>query len=65
MEEPKTLKSLGKILRDPSELESLMKNPGKYGLDFYKSLTAKDKQYVAFAAAAGLIIYGLSLSRHK
>ena len=65
MEEPKTLKSLGKILTDPSELETLMKNPSKYGLDFYKSLTDKDKQYVAFAAAAGLIIYGLTLTRKK
>lgn len=65
MENARTLKSLGNILRDPSELETLMKNPGKYGLDFYNSLTAKDKQYVAFAAAAGLLIYALTLNKKK
>lgn len=66
MKEMQSLKSsLGNILKDPSELEALMHNPGKYGIDFYNSLTAKDKQYVAFAAAAGLIAYGIYLNKQK
>ncbi|WP_460920609.1 hypothetical protein [Pontibacter brevis] len=65
MKESKSLKSLGKILTDPSELDAVMKDPGQYGLDFYKSLTAKDKQYVVFAAAAALIVYGLTLNKKK
>ncbi|WP_162054276.1 hypothetical protein [Pontibacter pamirensis] len=66
MKDTKSLKSsLGNILKDPSELESLMQNPGKYGIDFYKSLTIRDKQYVAFAAAAGLIAYGIYLNSQK
>lgn len=66
MKDSNTLKSsLGNILKDPSELEALMHNPSKYGMDLYKSLTAKDKQYVAIAAAAGLIAYALYLNKEK
>lgn len=66
MKDTKSFKSsLGNILKNPSEIESLMQNPGKYGMDFYKDLSVKDKQYVAFAAAAGFIAYGIYLSRQK
>ncbi|GAA4437500.1 hypothetical protein GCM10023188_31770 [Pontibacter saemangeumensis] len=58
-------KSLVNILKDPSEIEALMKNPGKYGMDFYNGLSNKNKQYLVFAAAAGLLVYGLYLNRQK
>ncbi|RDV14590.1 hypothetical protein DXT99_14230 [Pontibacter diazotrophicus] len=66
MKDTQSLKSsLVNILKDPSEIELLMQNPGKYGMDLYKGLSVKDKQYVAFAAAAGFIAYGIYLSRQK
>lgn len=58
-------KSLVNILKDPSEIEALMNNPGRYGMDFYNGLSTKNKQYLVFAAAAGLIVYGLYLSQQK
>lgn len=65
MKDSASPKSLKNLLKDPSEIEALIKNPSKYGLDFYKSLSATEKQYIAFAAAAGLIGYGLYLNKEK
>ena len=60
----KSTKSLKDVLKNPSDLFSIVSNPNK-GIDLYNSLTTKDKQYVVFAAAAGLIVYGLTLSKKK
>lgn len=65
MENTSPSKSIVNILKDPSEIEAMLSNPGKYGLDFYNGLSTKNKQYIVFAAAAGLIVYGLFLSRQK
>lgn len=65
MKDTSSSKSIADILKDPSEIGKLLSNPGKYGLDFYNGLSAQNKQYIAFAAAAGLVVYGLSLSRKK
>ena len=65
MKETAPTKSLLDILKDPDEANKLLSNPGKYGLDFYNGLSNQNKQYIAFAAAAGLVIYGLYLNRQK
>ena len=65
MKETASTKSLLDILQNPDEIGKLMSNPGKYGLDFYNGLSNQNKQYIAFAAAAGLVIYGLYLNRQK
>lgn len=65
MENASPQKTLKTLLQDPSEIEALISNPGKYGLDFYKSLSSKNQQYIVFAAAAGLIAYGIYLGKQK
>ncbi|ARS34558.1 hypothetical protein [Pontibacter actiniarum] len=63
MENSHTNQSLKSLLQNPGALADLLQNPGKGGLDFYNGLSTKEKQYVVFAAAAGLAIYGLYLGR--
>lgn len=65
METNQATKTISSLFKNPSELLAIVSNPGKNGLDFYKSLSNKDKQYIAFAAGIGLIIYGVVLSRQK
>lgn len=65
MENASSPKSLKSLLQDPSEIEALITNPSKYGIDFYKSLSTKNQQYIVFAAAAGLIAYGIYLNKQK
>lgn len=65
MENIQTPKSLVNLIKNPSELLSILSNPGKAGLDFYKSLDNKEKQYIAFAAGLGLIAYGIVLNRKQ
>jgi len=60
-----TTKTLKSLFQNPSDLLGIMSNPGKNGVDFYKSLSSKDKQYIAFAAGIGLIVYGIVLNRQK
>ncbi|TXK50533.1 hypothetical protein FVR03_04950 [Pontibacter qinzhouensis] len=56
--------SLSNMLKNPGDLLEIARNPGKFGLDTFKSLSNQQKQYVAFAAAAGLLIYGYMVNRH-
>jgi hypothetical protein len=56
-------RSFRDLFKDPSQILGIVTNPGKNGIDFLKSLSNKDKQYLAFAAGAGLIIYGFILNR--
>ncbi|MBB6612702.1 hypothetical protein H7F15_16790 [Pontibacter sp. Tf4] len=55
--------SLKSLIQDPSRLADIMKDPSKSGLDFYNGLSVKEKQYLLFAAAAGLIGYAIYLGR--
>jgi len=55
--------SLKKMLQDPSQLVDVMNDPGKKGLELYNNLPVKEQQYLVFAAAAGLICYGIYLGR--
>ncbi|TPE42977.1 hypothetical protein [Pontibacter mangrovi] len=54
--------SLRSLISNPSQLADIIKDP-KSGIDFYKNLTVKEQQYIIFAAAAGLIAYGIYLGR--
>ncbi len=57
--------SLQSLIQNPSQLADIMKDPGKHGLDFYNGLSVKEKQYIMFAAAAGLIGYAIYLGRQE
>lgn len=57
--------SLKSLMQDPSQLADIMKDPAKTGLDFYNGLSTKEKQYILFAAAAGLIGYAIYLGRQS
>ena len=52
------------LIHNPSEILNVVKNPGRYGMDVYNGLSTHQKQYVLFAAGAGLIIYGFILGRN-
>lgn len=65
MKKSKSNKTLTDILKNPSAIMAIIKDPGRGGLDLYNSLDTKTKQYVIFAAAAGLAIYGFTLNKHK
>ncbi len=51
------------LLDDPSQVSQIMQDPSKKGLEFYNNLPVKEQQYLIFAAAAGLIAYGIYLGR--
>lgn len=63
MENTQSQNSLVNLFKNPSQLMAIVSNPGKSGLDFYRGLGNKEKQYIAIAAGAGLIIYGLTLNK--
>ncbi|MCJ8163402.1 hypothetical protein MKJ04_01010 [Pontibacter sp. E15-1] len=52
---------LKNLLKDPDQITEVLNNPGKFGMELYDSLTTRQKQYIIFAAAAGLVVYGFSL----
>jgi hypothetical protein len=56
---------LDNLLKNPSEILNVIKNPGKYGMDVFNDLSTQQKQYVLYAAGAGLILYGIYLGRGK
>jgi hypothetical protein len=58
-----TTRNLRDLFRNPSELMGILSNPGRNGMNYLKSLSNNDKRNLAFAAGAGLIIYGIILNR--
>lgn len=56
-------KTISNLLQNPSDIAEIMSNPSKFGLDFWNDLSNNDKRNVAFAAAAGLVMYGIFLGR--
>ena len=56
-------KTLNKVLQNPSEISEIMKDPAKYGMDFWNELSHKEQSYIVLAAAAGLAMYGIYLGR--
>ncbi len=63
MENTQNTPSLTSLFKDPNTIVEAFKNPSRFAMNTYNSLSTKNKQYVAYAAGIGLIIYGLSLSR--
>lgn len=57
--------SINNLLQNPSDISEVISNPGKFGLDFWNELSNKEKSYLSYAAAAGLIMYGVYLSRQR
>ncbi|WP_439882624.1 hypothetical protein ACSX1A_05525 [Pontibacter sp. MBLB2868] len=57
--------TINKLLDNPSEISEVISNPGKYGVDFWNELSNKHKSYIAFAAAACLVMYGIYLNRQE
>lgn len=53
------------LVKNPSQLADILKDPGTHGLDFYNGLSNKQKQYVLLAAGLGLIAYAIYLGRQS
>lgn len=62
---PNSANPLENLLHNPAEILNVVKNPGKFGIDTFNGLDAKQKQYVLIAAGAGLIGYGIYLGMNK
>ncbi len=65
MDATQSQNKISDLLKNPNAILDAVKNPGKFGLDFYKSLSNRNKQYLVFAAGAGLIVYGVILGKQK
>ncbi len=65
MENAQNQNNLKDLLKNPNALMEAFKNPSRFGIDFYKSLSTRNKQYLVFAGAAGLLVYGVILGRQK
>ncbi|MBA9077216.1 MULTISPECIES: hypothetical protein [Rufibacter] len=65
MDANQTTRSFSHLFKSPSQLFAALSNPGKAGMDLYKALSTREKQYVLFAAGAGLIVYGFVLGKQN
>lgn len=65
METTQTQNKIADLIKNPTAIMDAVKNPGKFGLDYYNSLSNRNKQYLVFAGAAGLLIYGIILGRQN
>lgn len=57
------MNTLEGLVKNPSQIADILKDPGRHGLDFYNGLSNKQKQYVLLAAGVGLIAYAIYLGR--
>lgn len=55
--------TINNLLENPGDISEIMKNPSQFGMDFWNELSNTDKRNLAFAAAAGLVMYGIYLGR--
>ena len=55
--------SLEGLMKNPSQLADIIKDPATHGVDFYNGLSSKQKQYVLLAAGLGLIAYAIYVGR--
>ncbi|NDK57398.1 hypothetical protein [Pontibacter fetidus] len=65
MENNTSQTTLVSLMHNPSQLADILKDPSRHGLDFYNGLSTKEKQYILFAAAAGLIGYAIYLGKQN
>ncbi|MFD2247461.1 hypothetical protein [Pontibacter ruber] len=57
--------SLLGLVQNPTSLADIINDPAKKGMEFYQGLSVREKQYILFAAAAGLIGYAIYLGRQE
>jgi len=57
--------SFSGLFSDPSVIVDITKNPGKYAMNFYNSLSTRNKQYIVYGAGVALLIYGYTLKNKK
>jgi len=43
----------------------ITKNPGKYAMNYFNSLSTRNKQYIVYGAGVALLIYGYTLKNKK
>ncbi|WP_162054267.1 hypothetical protein [Pontibacter pamirensis] len=55
----KSKTSIKNLVDEPSQIKDIMNDPAEKGINFYQKLPSKQKQYLLFAAAAGLVGYGI------
>ncbi|MFT2008627.1 hypothetical protein ACMA1I_08125 [Pontibacter sp. 13R65] len=55
-------KTIQSLMEEPEQVKEIINDPSK-GIDFYKKLPLKQKQYLLYAAAAGLIGYSIYLGK--
>lgn len=60
-----TMNTIEGLVKDPSKLADILKDPGRHGLDFYNGLSNRQKQYVLLAAGIGLIAYAIYVGRQS
>lgn len=65
MENENNRSSLVNMLTDPDNIHRAFEDPTNFGKEIYQALDIKQKQYLAFAAGAGLIAYGIYLGKQK
>ena len=57
--------SFSGLFANPSAIVDITKNPSKYALNFYNSLSTRNKQYIVYGAGVALLIYGYTLKNKK
>ncbi|MBC5991987.1 hypothetical protein [Pontibacter cellulosilyticus] len=58
-----TMNTLEGLVKNPSQIADILKDPGKHGLDFYNGLSNRQKQYVLLAAGIGLVAFAIYTGR--
>jgi len=53
------------LFSDPSVIVDITKNPSKYAMNFYNSLSTRNKQYIVYGAGVALLVYGYTLKNKK
>lgn len=55
--------TINNLLDDPAQISEVVKNPQQFGMDFWNELSSQHKSYIAMAAGAALVMYGIYLNR--
>jgi len=55
--------TLQSLVEEPAQVKEIINDPANEGLKFYKKLPVKQKQYLLYAAAAGLVGYSIYLGK--
>jgi len=55
--------TLQSLVEEPAQVKEIINDPANKGLNFYNQLPVKQKQYLLYAAAAGLVGYSIYLGK--